>query len=120
MSHNLEGANMGTECTTVYQLILLCMSMGSIPPLPLATKYEAGLKEQMMIGTLNFVQGKISRRLAQDICGKSCPVKRSSDFLEAQLAIKSIWIVASQIWRAGNEAKHVKTEAENTKYRRSY
>jgi hypothetical protein len=28
------------------------MLKGSIPPLLLATKYEAGLKEQMMIGTL--------------------------------------------------------------------
>jgi hypothetical protein len=39
--------------------------MGSIPRLPLATKYKAGLKEQMMIGTLNFVQGKFSRRLTE-------------------------------------------------------
>jgi hypothetical protein len=36
------------------------MTIGSISPLPLTTKYEAGLKEQMITGTLNFVQGKIS------------------------------------------------------------
>jgi hypothetical protein len=57
--------------------------MASLPPLPLATKYEAGIKEQIMIGTLEFVQRKISRCLARYICGKSCPYKKSSDFFEA-------------------------------------
>jgi hypothetical protein len=83
MSRNLEGTNTGSEWMAVYHIILLCMSMGSIPLLPIATKYEAGLKEQMMIVTLNFVQGKISRRIARDICDTSCPTKKSSSFFEA-------------------------------------
>jgi hypothetical protein len=118
MSHNLEGTKTGTEWISLYQLIPICMSTGSIPPLPLAIKYEAGLKEQMMIGTLNFVQEKISRCLARYIYGKSYPTKKSSDFFESQLAIKYIWLAASQIWRARNDAKHGKTEAEKRKIRK--
>jgi hypothetical protein len=84
-------------------------------PLPIATKYEAGLKEQIMIGTLNFFQGKISRRLTHDIYGKSCPTKKSSSFFEVRPTIKSIWLAASYIWRAKNDAKHGKTVAEKRK-----
>jgi ribosomal protein L32 len=112
MSRNLTGTKKGSEWTAVYQLILLYMTMGSIPPLPIATKYEGGLKEHILIGTLNFVQGKISRRLTRDSCDKSCPTKKSASFFEARLTIKSIWFAASQIWRARNNTKHGKTVAE--------
>jgi hypothetical protein len=88
------------------------MVMEAIPTLPIAAKYASGLKEQMSIGALNFLQGKVSRRLARDICGKSCPTKHASSYFEARLAIKSIWLAASKIWRARNDAKHGKTEAE--------
>jgi hypothetical protein len=67
MPRNLDGTKMGLEWTAVYQLILLGMPMGSIPPLPIASKYEAGLKDQMTIGMLNFDQGKISIRLTRDM-----------------------------------------------------
>jgi hypothetical protein len=66
----------------------------------------------MLIGTLNLVQGKNSRRLPRDICGKSCPTKKASSSFEAHLAIKSIWLAASTIWCAQNNVKHVKTKAE--------
>jgi hypothetical protein len=44
MSHNLDGSKTGSEWMAIYKLILLCMTKGSIPPLPIATTYEAGLK----------------------------------------------------------------------------
>jgi hypothetical protein len=62
----------------------------------------------MMIGALNFFQGKISRRLAQYMCGKSYHTKKSSDFFKDRLAIKSIWLAASHIGRAQNDDKHGK------------
>jgi hypothetical protein len=49
---------------------------------------------------------------ARDICGKSCPTKKSSDFFEARLAIKSIWI---QSWRERNQTKHGEIEANKRK-----
>jgi hypothetical protein len=115
ISRNIKGTKTGSEWISVYQLILLCMTMESIPTLPIATKYKAGLKEQLMIGTLHFVQGKISRLLARDIYSTSCPTKKSYSFFEAQLRIKSIWLAALQIWRARNDAKHGNTLAGKRK-----
>jgi hypothetical protein len=42
---------------------------GSIPPLHIEDDFASGLQEYMQIGTLDFMQGKVSCKLAQYICG---------------------------------------------------
>jgi hypothetical protein len=45
-------------------------------------------------------------------CGKSCPTKKASSLFEDLLAIKSLWLTSSNIWRAQTDAKHGKRVAE--------